>query len=177
VSNGSPIRPARPDDYEQIRRIESSAGELFAEIGMVEVAADEPWSDEELASYVSEARAWVATDDRDRALGYALVDVVEGCAHLEQLSVHRRHQRQGVGRALARAVATWARARGMPAITLTTFTSVPWNAPYYDGLGFRRLDEAELTPGLIEIRAHEADEGLDPALRVCMRLALEVADL
>ena len=172
MSEGLLIRPAGPDDFERIRDIERSAGELFAEIGMVEVANDEPFSDEELASYVSGSRAWAATDDRDQAVAYALVDVVEGCAHLEQVSVHRRHQRQGIGRALVLAVADWARERGMPAITLTTFRDVAWNAPYYERLGFRSLDEAELTPGLIAIRAHEADEGLDPDLRVCMRLDL-----
>ncbi len=37
---------------------------------------------------------------------------------------------------------------GLPALTLTTFAEVPWNAPYYEPCGFRRLAEAEITPGL-----------------------------
>ena len=39
--------------------------------------------------------------------------------------------------ALIEHVAGWARAHGSPALTLTTFTEVPWNAPYYERLGFR----------------------------------------
>ena len=45
----------------------------------------------------------------------------------------------------------------MPAVTLTTFRDVPWNAPYYERLGFRTLAADEITPGLAAIRAHEAD--------------------
>jgi hypothetical protein len=51
---------------------------------------------------------------------------------------------------------------------LTTFASVPWNAPYYSRCGFRILDDAELAPGLRAIRQREAELGLDKWLRVCM---------
>ena len=56
-----------------------------------------------------------------------------------------------------------------PALTLTTFEHVPWNAPYYARLGFRILDDAEVTPGLRAIRQREAEIGLDRWPRVCMR--------
>jgi len=36
-------------------------------------------------------------------------------------------------------------ADGLPALTLTTFTHVPWNAPYYTRCGFRVLDDAEIS--------------------------------
>lgn len=56
-----------------------------------------------------------------------------------------------------------------PTLTLTTFEHVPWNAPYYARLGFRILDDAEVTPGLRAIRQREAEIGLDRWPRVCMR--------
>jgi hypothetical protein len=62
-----------------------------------------------------------------------------------------------------------AAAAGIRALTLTTSSEVPWNAPYYERCGFRRLDEAELTPGLRAIRRREAERGLDRWPRVCMR--------
>ena len=34
-----------------------------------------------------------------------------------------------------------------PAVTLTTFRDVPWNAPFYTRLGFAMLDELTLPPG------------------------------
>lgn len=67
---------------------------------------------------------------------------------------------------------TRADSEGAPALTLTTFTDVPWNAPYYARCGFRRLDDGELTPGLREISEREAAHGLDRWPRVCMRRAL-----
>jgi hypothetical protein len=33
----------------------------------------------------------------------------------------------------------WAQRHGLAALTLTTFTDVPWNMPYYERLGFRHL--------------------------------------
>lgn len=58
---------------------------------------------------------------------------------------------------------------GVPALTLTTFTDVPWNAPYYLRCGFRVLDDEEIGPGLREIRRRERAHGLDRWPRVCMR--------
>jgi hypothetical protein len=54
-------------------------------------------------------------------------------------------------------------------LTLTTVAEVPWNARYYETLGFRRLSEPEMTPGLREIRRREAAQGLIAWPRVCMR--------
>lgn len=153
-----------------MQRIERSAGEMFRDVGMTAIADDDPPSLLEFAQYADAGRAFVLVHDDDRPIGYVLVDVVDGCAHIEQVSVHRDHHRHGYGQQLIDHVVGWARDQGMPAVTLTTFTDVPWNAPYYERCGFRSLTEAELTPGLIELRAHEAEAGLDPTARVCMRL-------
>jgi hypothetical protein len=42
---------------------------------------------------------------------------------------------------------------------------VPWNAPYYERLGFRELAETEVSPGLAALKAAE---GGNPSARVCM---------
>jgi hypothetical protein len=60
----------------------------------------------------------------------------------------------------------------MPAITLTTFSHIPWNQPLYEHLGFRVLSHDELGPGLLELWEREAAHGLDPTWRVVMRLDL-----
>ena len=54
---------------------------------------------------------------------------------------------------------TWARSHGYGAVTLTTYRDVPWNAPFYERLGFSVLDE--LTPELAWIRDHEKAIGDD----------------
>ena len=163
------IRAPRTDELEQLREIERAAGVLFAEIGFEEVAADEPASVETLAEYVLDDRAWLIADDNDVPIGYTVVDVVDGLAHLEQLSVLPSRGRQGLGAALLEHVCDWATRHRFAAVTLTTFTEVPWNAPFYAKHGFRVMNDSEVGPELRELRALEAAHGLDPAPRVCMR--------
>ena len=166
------IRPMTPEDGPDLQRIELAAGRRFADIGMPEIAADQPASVEVLAGYADAGRGWLATGDGGEPVGYVIVDVVDGNAHIEQVSVLPDLQGRGVGRALVDRVAAWAAGQGMAAITLTTFRDVPWNGPLYRHLGFRFLDHDALGPELAAVRAHETAIGLDPATRVCMRLDL-----
>jgi GNAT superfamily N-acetyltransferase len=166
------IRAVRDEELPLLRDIERAAGECFRDIGMPEIADDEPPPLDVLATYERAGRAWVAVDDSDRPVAYVIADLVDGNVHVEQLSVHPDSARRGVGRSLLEHVAAQAAADGIPAMTLTTFAQVPWNAPYYERCGFRRLDEAELTSGLREIRRREAAYGLDHWPRVCMRREL-----
>jgi GNAT superfamily N-acetyltransferase len=169
-------RPAREADLPLLREIERAAGRLFADLGMALVAEDEPPPAEELREYAEDGRAWVCTDAEDRPVAYLLAEVVDGCAHLEQVSVHPDSAGQGLGRVLVEHLLGWARTRGLPAITLTTYVDVPWNGPYYRRLGFRPLDEAELTPGLRRIRAAETARGLDRWPRTAMRRDLPAGE-
>jgi GNAT superfamily N-acetyltransferase len=166
------IRPTGPEEASVLREIERLAGERFREVGLPEVADDEPASVETLARHAKDGRSWVAVDHLDRPIGYVLVDVVDGCAHVEQVSVLPNHQGAGVGRELLRRVRAWAADSGLSAITLTTFKDVPWNAPLYRHLGFRTLRDDELGPQLRAVRDKETAHGLDAAKRVCMRSEL-----
>jgi GNAT superfamily N-acetyltransferase len=163
------IRAVRDDELPILRDIEWAAGESFRAVGMPEIAEDEPFPLDVLAGYRRDGRAWVAVSDSDRPVAYLLADPVDGNLHVEQVSVHPDSARRGVGRSLLDHLAGLAVTGGIPALTLTTFAAVPWNAPYYERCGFRYLDEAELTPGLREIREREAAHGLDRWPRVCMR--------
>ena len=124
---------------------------------------------EVLHGYQRAGHAWVATDNDGQPIAYLLLDVVDGAAHIEQVSVHPDHARRGLGRALLSVAEEWAARQGLSALTLTTFTDVPWNAPYYSRLGFRVVAEDDWTPGLIRIRNHEAALGLDAWPRTVMR--------
>ena len=166
------IRAARTEDLEALRDIERAAGQRFRDFGLEAVAEDEPASIEELQGYAAEGRAWVAVGDAGEPVGYILVDEIEGGAHIEQVSVAPDHQGRGVGRALIEHVNHWAAESGMVAVTLTTFGHIPWNRPLYEHLGFRVVPEEEIGPGLRAVREAEAALGLDPDLRVVMRLDL-----
>lgn len=170
------IRAAHSADLPALREVESAAGAMFHDLGMTAVANDEPLSLAELATYQEDGRAWVATDDADRPVAYLLVDVVDANAYVEQVSVHPGHARQGLGKALLDTAASWARQRGLAALTLTTYSDVPWNAPYYQRLGFQVIPEAQLTEGLRRIREHEQTRGLTTWPRVIMRRPLDDHD-
>lgn len=166
------IRPARADDLPALQVVEVEAGRLFADVGLQSVADDPPLPLHALAGFQHDGRAWVSVDDEDRPVGYALALEVDGLGHLEQLSVTPAAGRQGRGRALVEVVVAWARERGAPALTLSTFRDVPWNAPWYARAGFRPLAEGELTPALVQLRANEVAAGLDVSRRVLMRREL-----
>lgn len=167
-----PLRLATSSDLPLLQDIERAAGAPFAEIGMTVVADDEPPSIEELQHYCDDDRAWVHLDSGNRPDAYLIVDVVDGYAHIEQVSVHPAHAHRGIGRMLIEHAAQWARDRGHRALTLTTYVDVPWNGPYYERLGFRFVDDARLGPELREIRSAEARHGLDRWPRAAMRREL-----
>lgn len=164
------IRAATVGDLGAVRAVSAAAGERFKEIDEPRIARhahDPPISDDVLRTAVDEGRLWVACDDA--VVGFLLAVIVDGVAHVEEISVHPGYQGRGHGVALLDVVWAWASSQSMGAVTLTTFRDVPWNRPFYERRGYRVLDEAEISPELRALRAHEAAAGLDPALRVVMR--------
>jgi GNAT superfamily N-acetyltransferase len=160
------IRPATSHDLERLPAIESAGDVLFADAGMQPPPGVS--SVEELA-----AALLVLVAGRP-PVGFARIEVVDGIVHLEQLSVHPRVSRRGIGRELVAAVCTWAAEHGSNAVTLITYRDVPWNAPYYTRLGFSEL--TDLSPGLRKLRAHEQEIGLDAlGPRIVMRRDLSAS--
>ncbi|MEB8336447.1 GNAT family N-acetyltransferase [Streptomyces endophyticus] len=163
------IRSAEPADLPRLQAIETAAGEIFRTVAMDAVADDAPPTIAALERYRRAGHAWVAAEDTGTVIAYLVAEAVDGALHVEQVTVHPDAARRGVGQTLIARTADCARNQGLTGLTLTTFADVPWNAPYYERLGFRRLSGAELTPGLRAIRAAEAEHGLDRWPRVCMR--------
>jgi GNAT superfamily N-acetyltransferase len=166
------IRRSEVADTERIREVDRSAATSFADIGMSWVAGHEPDPAVVLDEYARSGRSWVALDDAAVVVGYVIVDVVDGHAHITQLSVERRHQGHGHGRALMAQAETWAVAEGFDMATLTTFSDVAWNRPLYEHLGYSVWPEAELSPGIRAIRDQERERGIEPPERVAMRKLL-----
>ena len=171
--DGYKIRPAHPMDVPVLPSVEREALVLFAgleeDLGFGPQRPVEVDSVETFEAAQEAGLLWVATDDRDAPVGFALVLEIDGSAHLDELDVLPTHGRQGVGSALLEAVCSWARASGFHAVTLSTFRDVPWNAPFYARRGFRALDANELSPGLARIVEIERGMGLRTDLRVIMK--------
>ncbi|MFI0235341.1 GNAT family N-acetyltransferase [Streptomyces sp. NPDC016845] len=166
------LRSATPADLPGLQDIEVAAGAAFRPLGMAAVADDEPPALAVLERYRSAGHAWVAETGGGTVVACLVGEPVDGAFHIEQVTVDPVAARRGIGRALMEHAAGHARALRLSGLTLTTFTEVPWNAPYYERLGFRRLTSADLTPGLRAIRAAEAAHGLDRWARTCMRREL-----
>lgn len=166
------IRSVHIDELPALQDIERAAGQCFRDIGMPEIADDEPLTLGELARYHHAGLAWVAANDADTPVAYLIADRVDGNLHVEQVSVHPDSARRGIGRLLLDHLAAQARSERVPALTLTTFTEVPWNAPYYARCGFQLMDDSGLAPALRKIREREAAHGLDRWPRACMRREL-----
>ena len=127
----------------------------------------------ELAAHQRAGRIWVAVGADERPLGFAVASVLDGAAHLEELDVRARgrpsrHRHGGWSPqcATGRQRRASRRSRCPPSATC------PWNAPFYDRLGFRPLGTAELSPALREVRAREEHLGIAIDQRVIMRREL-----
>ena len=151
--------------------IERSAGNAFRGSSQAVVADDRVTPARWYRPLVPRGLVWVAAEG-EVPIGFACTEPFADALHLWALAVRFDAQRQGAGRALVLAVAADARARDLPAVTLTTFRDIPWNGPFYARLGFVEVPHAEANPRLAGLRTHEAALGLDVANRCVMRLAL-----
>lgn len=169
------VRPPRRDELEALRSLERDAARAFDAIGMSEIAEDEPLPVAELEAFRARERAWVAVDERDRPVAYLLNAVVDDCLHVVQVTVSPSHARRRIGAALIEHLGAIALAEGRRALTLTTFRDVPWNAPYYERLGFAVVEPAHQGPELAALVAQEAATIPGRAARVAMRRRLVAA--
>ncbi len=94
------IRAVHQAELTALQDIERAAGVWFREIGMAEIAEDEPPPVAELARYARSGLAWVAADGEDRPVAYLVAERVDGNLHVEQVTVRPESARRGVGRAL-----------------------------------------------------------------------------
>ncbi|NQX10872.1 GNAT family N-acetyltransferase [Microbacteriaceae bacterium VKM Ac-2855] len=156
------IRPGGPADVAGARAIERSADERFPPGTLPSVEVTDP-------SAFAGALFLIAERD-GRTVGFALAFEIGDATHLEQLSVSAHAGRAGVGTALLAAVVDDASARDCTAVTLTTFRSFPWNAPFYQRRGF--IEPRTLPSHLVEMLADEARMGFDPDDRVGLLLPL-----
>lgn len=148
------IRPATPADSARLQAIQLAAGAAFHEVGMPEIADNEPTSIAAFDAFAEAGRSWVGEAAGGEPIAFVLVADVDDAAHIEQVSVDPAHAGRRLGARLVEHVAEWASANGRAALTLTTFRDVAWNGPYYARLGFAEV--ADPGPELRRLCAEEA---------------------
>ena len=152
--------------------VDKAASSLFESTGLL--------SDEALAGHVPaealldavDAGWMLAAEVSDRAVaGFVMASLRDRGLYVDQLSVAPEHGRQGIGRALMMHLEDRAREQRIFEITLSTFRDLPWNAPFYESLGFRHLKRSQLSAFMLDIEAAQA-QFMDVSKRTFMRKRL-----
>jgi len=163
------IRPTQTADVPLLPAIERAAAQAFLVLPQLAwLAEGNGISEKEHRQFVSTGKSFVALEGAV-PVGFLLAERLDNALYIVELSVAQHAQNQGIGRQLIHFLAERARDEGYPALTLTTFKTVPWNAPFYARLGFEEIEEAQLTPGLRQKLANEAAHGLKRESRCAMR--------
>jgi GNAT superfamily N-acetyltransferase len=166
------IRLARwEDDFLALWHVDHSVRAMYRDFGVEFSSLDGESPSSAPGLFDEGTMTWVATDECDVAVGYVFAFPLDDAAHVEQLSVHPDHQRQGVGTALLEIVNTWAAQRGPRALTVITFADVAWNAPWYRRIGFTDIPDDKLGDALRRLR-DEAQSVARDWKRVVMRRAV-----
>ena len=166
------IRPASPADLPLLAPLELRAAQRFAVSLHPDACHLPPFDIGELAVLQRAGTVWVAVSEGDELLGFAIAGRLGPDAYLHELDVESAQARRGIGRALIRSVAAWAREQGDSSLVLSTFRDVPWNGPYYERLGFAVVPESQHTPEMAQLHAREG-QSMRLESRVVMRAPLE----
>lgn len=145
------VRLARPDDLAALQGIEAAADTLFEPLMDITGWGPPPTGAQRAAS-----GGFILVAGQP-PVGFAHVIEIEGHPHLEQIAVHPEHGRQGIGTELVYSAADVVASRGGSSMSLMTFAEVPWNAPFYESLGFEIVEPPDYLAQVVE---HEKTLGL-----------------
>jgi ribosomal protein S18 acetylase RimI-like enzyme len=167
------IRIAQDADAEALPDIEQSAGEAYRGIkALAWIADDDNQTVERHRELIAKGTCWVAAKLDDPPVAFLSAEVQDGTLHIWELAVRLDQQRLGIGRGLLEEAIADARRRRLVALSLTTFRDVIWNAPFYQKLGFRVLDDAQAGERLRQVLRREVEHGMPASRRCAMRLVL-----
>jgi len=165
------IRLTKVADVSVLPSIERSAGAAFRVYPELSwVADDSVMSIEDHQGFVASGTSWVASS-ASTIVGFLCAEAVgESELHIWELAVHADAQGSGVGTQLMQhAMAYAASSAHTTSLTLTTFSDVAFNAPFYRRLGFELVEELEVEPRLQALLREEAAHGLPIERRCAMR--------
>ena len=147
--------------------LERTAGSRFREIGMAHIADGGATPLAILRDRAESGQLYVALDPSGAPAGFLIWSPKDGLAYIEEVSVHPAHAGHRLAARMIDRLEDDVRGR-FPALTLTTFRDVPWNAPYYANLGFREMPFADAGPDHVANWRHQESSGLDMATRLFM---------
>lgn len=95
-----------------------------------------------------------------QVVGFAACHRYKHNLHLDEISVLPEYGQQGIGTQLVNQVLETAISNGLKACTLTTFADLPWNAPFYQKLGFQIIEGKDIPRHVAAMLREEKSIGL-----------------
>lgn len=166
---GYTVRFGQRLDIPALIAADRAASELFRPTGLIPDMAAIPESiPADVLSQAIEAGMLLIAADKAGPVGFALAQLRQKTLYLHQLSVDPAHGCIGLGTQLVLHVFALAEERNCTSVTLSTFRDIPWNAPFYSGLGFREIAPKKLTDWMRELEITQA-QTLDVTKRCFMQ--------
>jgi GNAT superfamily N-acetyltransferase len=155
------VRPGSLTDLSALEQIERETAPMFAPTDLPAALAS-PLPPSLVAAGVSASLLWVAEEvETLTQVGFVLCErIAPACLHIREMDVRPDFGRRGVGAMMLAHVCTVAHELGLQFVTLTTFSHLPWNAPFYAKNGFRVPDNGTLFSHLTAILERERELGL-----------------
>ena len=154
------VRLALPDDLSFFASVEARAAERFDADDLPAALRGRTIPVESLRASQLAGLAWSAVDGLGQVVGFLVARKVPWGIHINEMSVLPSHGGAGAGTALLTAATDSARRAGYAQVTLTTFSHIAWNGPFYLHRGFRILGPEECPPELLQCLETEAGAGL-----------------
>lgn len=163
------MRAAQPGEGPALHDIEMAASRRFADHGFPSLAGHVSHSRDNYGAAIEGKGVWVCEHAQGATpVGFAVTTTLPGLLWIDEMAVHPDHGRRGIGKALVAAVLDHGRFAFHNTVGLSTFRDVPFNAPFYERMGFVRVSLKSLPD---DIRARFNDEvphGVLPSTRTVM---------
>ena len=167
------IRKTFPSDILQLMKIEHSANQAFAQIPQLKWLAESAvMSSDQHLDLIQNHDAFVAVNAQNQVIGFLYAEKQAQDLYIIELDVAAEYQQQGVGRQLMTYIIDFAKLQGLQAVTLTTFTDVAWNRPFYEKSGFKLLNPQNLKSYLKQKIDNEVEHGFVRDSRCAMQFIL-----
>lgn len=156
---GIRVRPARPEEFEEVGRVTALAYREFVRPG------DRSWEEylariADVAGRADRTTVLVALDDDGRIVGSATLELGERIddddpplaadeAHIRMLGVHPEARGRGIARALMDACFERARRAGRTRMTLHTTERMKAAQAMYERMGFERRPDRVFPDGFV----------------------------
>jgi GNAT superfamily N-acetyltransferase len=164
------LRPAASSDLPQMLAVEVEAAKLFPTSVLPETVG-RSGSLEKLQTAVASGLAWVAEAEQNLVVGFLASQIFDTSLHIVEMDVLPTHGRRGIGALLLKHAATQCKVLALRETTLTTFSTVPWNGPFYSKQGFEPLQDTSNFRHLAQALADKASSGLKNRIAMLRNVA------